>query len=463
MIPRRAATILLTTVMLALCVPADAEGASRRRTRKSAPKQPQSVENVRREQTRAQKVISETAQKIDRTNEELNRRMGQLNSLNADIETQTATVNRLRSHVDSIGGQIRLTSDSIAILERDLEGLRRSYAKAMARLQPSAGSLDAINFLFSSSSFSEAWSRLRYLRRFASWRENKAAEINRAVDRIASRRQHLTSLRHTQDVERRRAEEQQRVLRDKQDQSRQLVASLRKEDSRLRAQLKEQQRKAAALDRQLDRLIAEEQQRIAREEAERKKKEQREAEQRRKAAKAGKTSPAPKSPGKGADTPSAAEVASSKAVTKKAAATSPSSLTGSFAQNKGRMLFPVGGSYKIVRRFGRQPHPTLSHVWVDNSGIDIETGAGSSARAVFGGTVSAIFRQDGYGSIVMLRHGSYVTVYAGLSSVAVSQGQEVKAGQTIGTIARAAGRDVSELHFEVRNERTKLNPTAWVR
>lgn len=146
MIPRRAATILLTTVMLALCVPADAEGASRRRTRKSAPKQPQSVENVRREQTRAQKVISETAQKIDRTNEELNRRMGQLNSLNADIETQTATVNRLRSHVDSIGGQIRLTSDSIAILERDLEGLRRSYAKAMARLQPSAGSLDAINF-----------------------------------------------------------------------------------------------------------------------------------------------------------------------------------------------------------------------------------------------------------------------------------------------------------------------------
>lgn len=460
MIPRRAATILLTTVMLALCVPADAGGASRRRARKSAPKQPQSVENVRREQTRAQKVISETAQKIDRTNEELNRRMGQLNSLNADIETQTATVNRLRSHVDSIGGQIRLTTDSIAILERDLEGLRCSYAKAMARLQPSAGSLDAINFLFSASSFSEAWSRLRYLRRFASWRENKAAEINRAVDRIASRRQHLTSLRHTQDVERRRAEEQQRVLRDKQDQSRQLVASLRKEDSRLRAQLKEQQRKAAALDRQLDRLIAEEQRRIAREEAERKKKEQREAAQRRKAA---KNSPASKSPVKSAATPSAAEIASSKAVTKKAAATSPSSLTGSFAQNKGRMLFPVGGSYKIVRRFGRQPHPTLSHVWVDNSGIDIETGTGSSARAVFGGTVSAIFRQDGYGSIVMLRHGSYVTVYAGLSSVAVTQGQDVKAGQTIGTIARAAGRDVAELHFEVRNERTKLNPTAWVR
>ncbi len=459
----RTVRILATGTLIALCLAADVSGAPRR-ARKSR-KQPQSVENVRREQNRAQKVITETSKKLDRTTEELNRRMGQLNSLNADIETQTATVNRLRSNVDSIGGQIRLTTDSIALLERDLEGLRRSYARAMARLQPTAGSLDAVNFLFSASSFSEAWSRLRYLRRFASWRESKAEEINRAVDRIASRRQHLTSLRHTQDVERRRAEDQQRVLEVKQNESKQLVASLRKEDSRLRAQLKEHQRKAAALDRELDRLIAEEQRRMAREEAERKKKEQQAAANRAKAGKKGGKSAGSSKSGTSApaESPSAAEVASANAATRKAAPTSPSSLTGSFVKNKGRMLFPVGGSYKIVRRFGRQPHPTLKHVWVDNSGIDIETATGSSARAVFAGTVSAIFRQNGYSSIVMLRHGSYVTVYAGLASVSVTKGQSVKAGQTIGTIARAPSRDVAELHFEVRNERTKLNPTVWVK
>lgn len=124
----------------------------------------------------------------------------------------------------------------------------------------------------------------------------------------------------------------------------------------------------------------------------------------------------------------------------------------------------MNGRYKIVRQFGRQPHPTQKHVMTDNSGIDIEVSRGTTARAVFEGTVSAIFRQDGFNTIVMLRHGKYLTVYAGLSSASVRQGEKVKAGQTIGTIfSDPADGNRTILHFEVRNERTKLNPTAWVK
>ena len=74
----RTVRILATGTLIALCLAADVSGAPRR-ARKSR-KQPQSVENVRREQNRAQKVITETSKKLDRTTEELNRRMGQLNS-----------------------------------------------------------------------------------------------------------------------------------------------------------------------------------------------------------------------------------------------------------------------------------------------------------------------------------------------------------------------------------------------
>ncbi|MCM1164204.1 MAG: peptidoglycan DD-metalloendopeptidase family protein [Muribaculaceae bacterium] len=460
--------LLIVVLIMALC--GEALEAKQRRKAKSKPAR--TVENVRKEQNTTHRRISETAEKININDAELKRRMGQLNALNADIETQTVEVKRLRSNVDSIGSAIRLTSDSIALMERDLEGLRRSYADAMAKLQPSAGRLDMVTFLFSSKSFSEAWSRLRYLRRFAEWRQSKADDIESAIDRISTHRQQLTGLRHSHDLARRQAEQQQHLLEARQNESKKLVASLRKEDSRLKRELKEQQSRAAALDRELDRLIAEEQARIAREEKERKRREAAEAARRNKASKTKTQTPSAKTTGKStskstakssAATPSSEAVASARATTQTAAATAPAALTGSFLSNKGKLLFPVSGSYKIVRRFGRQPHPTLKHVTVDNSGIDIETRRGTQARAIFAGTVSAIFQQPGYGTIVMLRHGTYLSVYAGLSSASVSKGQKVKAGQNLGAIAIDPLRDVATLHFEIRNERTKLNPTAWVK
>ncbi|MDE6175035.1 MAG: peptidoglycan DD-metalloendopeptidase family protein, partial [Duncaniella sp.] len=266
---------------------------------------------------------------------------------------------------------------------------------------------------------------------------------------------HLTSLRHSQDQAYRKAEETQATLSRQQSESEKMVTTLRKEDSALRAMLKEQKRQAAALDRELDRLIAAEQARIAREEAEKARREKEKASARKNSGT--KT---------GTDAPerSAKDVASANARTQTAASTAASALTGSFEANKGRLLFPVAGSYKIVRRFGRQPHPTLRHVETENSGIDIEVSSGASARAIFAGKVSAIFKQDGFNSIVMIRHGRYISIYANLSSVSVKQGDSVKAGQNLGTIYSAPeDSNRTTLHFEIRNERQKLNPSQWVR
>lgn len=454
----------LVPLMLALMLAVPAvDGAKPKRTKKRVPaKTTRTVDHVRKEQSTTQKRLSETATRLQNNDVELNKRLGQLNSLNADIRTQASEVNRLRSNVDSINARIRATTDTIGALEHDLESLRTAYARALRQVQPSARSLDAINFLFAASTWSEAWNRMRYLRRFGEWRTRKAAEIDRTIDEISTRRQRLAGLHHSHDVARRKAEEEQRSLQVRQDESKKLVASLRKEDSRLRRQLAEQQKRAKALDRELDRLIAEEQARIAREEEARRKREA-EAARRKQAPQKEKGTPSKAGKSTSPDSPSAAEVAAARAATKKSAPTSPTSLSGSFSKNKGKLLFPVSGSYKIVRPFGRQAHPTLPHVTVDNSGIDIETTRGASARAVFGGTVSAIFKQPGFNTIVMVRHGSYLTVYAGLSAVSVSKGQSVKAGQTLGTLATDPDRNVGELHFEIRNERTKLNPASWVK
>lgn len=118
----------------------------------------------------------------------------------------------------------------------------------------------------------------------------------------------------------------------------------------------------------------------------------------------------------------------------------------------------------MVRGFGRQKHPELEHVETENSGIDIEALGGGSARAVFEGRVSEIFRQPGYNTIVMVRHGNFLTIYANIDKLSVKKGDTVKAGQAIGTIFADPDEDGRLiLHFELRKERTKLNPLLWVK
>lgn len=450
----RRISYILSAIILTVAMSLDAEAASQKRKttqrRRQTTTTTRSADKIKKEQSTTQRKISETSKRITTTDKELKRQLNSLNSLNADIRQQDATVHRLRTHIDSLGTAITSTSDSIAILESNLNDLRTAYAKALRSLQPSAGEMDAIAFVFSAGSFSEAYSRVRYLNRFSEWRRRKAADIDQAIDRISQRRQHLTGLRHQQDKACRQAEEARRSLSLKQNESEKLVTNLRRQGTQLKAELARQKKQAQALDRELDRIIAAEQQRIAREEAARKAKE----------AKNTKTTTRTTS----SDTPSARAIASSRAETRSAATTSATQLSSSFSANKGQLLFPVSGRYKIVRQFGRQPHPTQRHVVTDNSGIDIEVPTGTSARAVFDGTVSAIFRQDGFNTIVMLRHGKYLTVYAGLSACNVRQGQHIKAGHLLGSIhSDPADDNRTILHFEVRDERQKLNPILWVK
>lgn len=459
---RRWSVFILTVVMLSSVM--TAEGQSRRKRQQRAPQR--TVATVKKDKKSTERAISETSTKLQANTKSLNRQLNRLNSLNADIEVSRAKAEGLKQHIDSLGSEINVTTDSIKTLENEMEDLRLAYVKALRRLQPHSGVANELSFVFSAETFSEAYSRIRYLRRFSAWRERRVERLRFAVERIAERQAHLTSLRNNRNVAYREAEENRLTLSKQQDESKRLVAQLRKEDSSLRRSLKEQKRKAAALDRELDRLIAEEQARIAREEAEARRK----AEKSKKKSADG-TQLADNSEGKSAGEAdgnntkrSAKDVASANAKTRTAAATDATELTGSFAANKGRLLFPVAGKYKIVRRFGRQPHPTLPHVETDNSGIDVETSAGASARAIFAGKVSAIFKQDGFNSIVMVRHGRYISIYAGLAGVNVKEGDKVKAGQSLGRIySDPDDGDRTILHFEIRNERQKLNPSQWVK
>ena len=136
-----------------------------------------------------------------------------------------------------------------------------------------------------------------------------------------------------------------------------------------------------------------------------------------------------------------------------------SSASNSFAENRGRLSFPVHRG-RVTQRFGRQPHPVYKGVVIENNGIKIAVDAGTKARSVFAGVVVNVLASGG-SKTVMVKHGNYFTIYSNLASTYVSKNQTISAGTNIGEV----GLDFDgtyTLDFQVWNQTNPVDPLSWV-
>lgn len=127
----------------------------------------------------------------------------------------------------------------------------------------------------------------------------------------------------------------------------------------------------------------------------------------------------------------------------------------------GRLDWPVEG--RIVYRFGRDTLPSGGVIrW---NGIGIATAAGTGIRAVEGGTARLVGQFGTYGLTIVLEHGNgYYSIYSHLQSAAVTVGDVVAKGQTIGAVGGANSDYGPHLHFEIRGEnQIALDPAEWLR
>jgi septal ring factor EnvC (AmiA/AmiB activator) len=138
-------------------------------------------------------------------------------------------------------------------------------------------------------------------------------------------------------------------------------------------------------------------------------------------------------------------------------------LSASFVDNKGKLPYPLQGSYRIVRYFGKYTSPEAHRINLFCNGLEIETTPGNDARSVFDGDViNSHF--SGYDQTVIIEHGVYHTVYTNLESVYVKKGDKVKTGQAIGKIAVDEQRGhTAILNFGIRKNGVKQDPFPWLR
>lgn len=407
---------------------------------------------VKRQRTATEQKIARTRSQLNRNAEETRRELLNLQSIEADIAVREAETKRLKTRIAELNGQERRLNDTIRINEEQMEKLRVSYAKAVraARRQRSLASKAA--FIFSSKSFEQARSRTRYLRELRAWQLEKSDKLKDLNATLAMQKESLANLRaHTaasiDSVARVQAE-----LEESRDRAGDIVSSLKRQKKNLDKVLAQQIEQSRKLDDELSRIIEEE----ARAEREARHRAEIEAQQKKKK-KHSKTDEPSETPGK-TQTQKPAKGKPETAI----AATD--ELTAPFGQCKGKLPKPIDRQANIVSAFGRHAHSSLSKVQVQNNGVDFETTPGANACAVYPGVVSMVINMDGYHNVVMLRHGKYVTVYAGIGSLAVRKGQHVKAGQELGTIwSDPSDGNRTRLHFEIRHEKDKLDPAAWLK
>ncbi|MFT5531548.1 MAG: murein DD-endopeptidase MepM/ murein hydrolase activator NlpD [Candidatus Poriferisodalaceae bacterium] len=123
------------------------------------------------------------------------------------------------------------------------------------------------------------------------------------------------------------------------------------------------------------------------------------------------------------------------------------------------LVMPAGGW--ITSAFGSRRHPILGTVR-NHSGVDISGSTGNPVWAAQGGTVILAGTKGGYGNTVTIDHGGYVTLYAHMSRIRVSNGASVSQGTRIGDIGSTGLSTGPHLHFEVRVGGVPVNPASYL-
>ena len=392
------------------------------------------------------KQVKTGQQNVDFLGLQMNNRLSHIHQLEKELDDLEGNIMRLQTDITELDGEVRLRRQRLKAAVRNARALRENR--------------NPLVFVLSAKTFRQMYRRARYASEYVAYQQNLGGQILQKQGELLEAQNRLLNAKSQKNDVLHEVMLQRKSLNIQQVQERKKVAGLKKQESGLEDKVKEQQKQLAALDKKIEQVIAYEIEQ-ARKKAEEEARKKAAAEAARKKKAAEKKS---KSSSKG----SGSAGSKSKQSTKPSAPAKSGTwltaedrqLNGSFEQNRGRLPVPITGQYMVGSRFGVYTVPGMKNVQLDNKGTNYIGRPGARARAVFDGVVTSVFEFAGMRN-VLVRHGSYITVYCNLSSTIVAKGQKVKAKDILGTVADDGSGNCT-LHFQLRKETLKLNPEAWI-
>lgn len=484
-----------------------------KKTKKSKTATPQpTVKGLQSQRQKIQQQIKEQERRLQNNKRDVKKRLENLLILNSEIADKRKAIDTIRRDITTLDGNIIVLDNQLKTLEKELDDRKQKFQNSLRYMHRNRSIQNRLMFVFSAKNFTQMYRRMRFMREYAGYQRVQGEAVKVMKQEVSEAKQELANTKRQKNDLLYRGVQEQKSLEGKQEEQKQVVSTLQKQQKTIEGIISEQRKKDQALNAQIDRLIAEEVARAkARAEAEAHRKAAEEAAKKRAAELARKKAAAEaarrenerriaeakareeraKAEARAAARKSAEEKAAAEREAREAetarreaerqaaadakvrekeiaevkqepkqesyfVSTEDQRISGSFESNKGRLPMPITGPYRIVSHFGQYNVEGLKNVTLDNKGINIKGQPGAQARSIFDGEVSAVF---GIGGImgVMIRHGSYISVYCNLSSVSVRKGQKVSTRQALGTIGSE-----NILQFQLRKQVAKLNPESWL-
>ena len=349
----------------------------------------------------------------------------QLNLLERKIAERTKLINNLNGQLNLLGIRMAETEDSIALIRGQVDSLKLEYGKVVRALYRERGNLDKLVLVLDTKSYNYAYLRTKYFRDYSRYRRRQAMYIRQKEQQLSDVGEELRRQQREQTSLVEQHRKQKAELASEQKTRQKELKNSKQQERNLQNQIAKKEKQKRELQQQIQRIVNEE---IAK-------------------ARASKQQQSTGSNGSkvsgNAPAPSAAEVA----------------LSNDFASNKGRLPWPVSFT-KVAREYGKYTHSSGGQNM--NNGIDLVCASGAAVKSVFGGTVTRVFTCPNGTKGIIVRHGDYLTVYANMGSVSVSEGRKVTTGQNLGTVYTNSD-GVAEFSFQLWKGTSSQNPRLWLR
>jgi len=337
-----------------------------------------------------------------------------LKVLSNKIELRKGLILNINQQIDEINTEIQNKELEVQNTQSEISDLKKEYAKIIVSTYRNKSKYDKLMYVLASDDINQAYKRLRFLQQYSEFRLQQASTLTVTNEEL-SEKIRLLKISKEEKVALLTSENQEtKTLALEKNEQQKTIKNLKQKSSKIKQRIAKKKKEINSINKAIAKAIAEE---IKAREA---------------AKKAGK---------KG-----------SKIDIK---------LNTAFEKNTGKLPWPVDNGF-ISGNYGKQAHETERNVFMDNPGIYFTSKKGTSARAVFSGTVSSILVIQGAGNTVIVQHGNYRSVYSNLGKVFIKKGDVLETGQKIGSIITNEDHSAVFL-FSIWKGGNKLNPKPWLR
>ena len=369
----------------------------------------QTISDLQKQKEQTLARISTTSQLIAEGTKSQAQNTQKLDLINSQIETRNDLIKNINQQIQFYNAEINQRVKSITRYEQQLDTLLLQYANFIRTTQFLQSKHDVLLHILASRNLSQMYRRIRFYREYLQYQHSQHDAITALNNRLHAERDSLLTAQKYLVVLRNEEYNSRNQLISEQTQYNNELKRLMQKEKELRNTLLEDRKKVQALNVEINKLIEEE------------------AEQNRKA--------------------------KHDAIYKK--------LSKDFASNKGRLPWPILTG-TIVRGYGQQESKLLKGIRTTSEGVDIAAKKNSVVRSIFNGKVTKVARIPGGNDVVIIRHGDFLTLYSNLTNLVINIGDEVKAGQAIGTLYTEKNAEQGILHFEIWKEFHSQNPKLWL-